>query len=276
MSAQRRDAAESAERIWQIYADEIGIPDAPPAGATESLPRESEGLKHAARPVRRVARHVVQPLAAIAIVMVAAIVGVALWPGSPKSPDTADRTRPPAAKPAAATVGEADRIAQPPAPATQAGGAFQAPAPSAPTPSDIVHPLEPKLPVAPSTAAVRPDTTQASAARPVETRQASIKFEFDSDHINDESRRLLDKLVVTMKANPDWRVRIEGHTDAHGTPDYNRALSERRADVVRAYLQSAGIARARLSVAAFGATRPVAPHDAPGNALNRRVELHRQ
>ena len=79
-----------------------------------------------------------------------------------------------------------------------------------------------------------------------------------------------------MKANPGWRVAIEGHTDALGSSEYNHALSERRAQAVKRYLEAAGVAPQRLSTAAFGASRPVAPNDARGNALNRRVELHRR
>ena len=107
-------------------------------------------------------------------------------------------------------------------------------------------------------------------------RAYRVTFEFGSDGINADSKRILDEIVVAMKANPDWRVAIEGHTDARGTEDYNRALSERRARAARTYLQSAGIAPGRLSAVGFGASRPVAPNDARGNVLNRRVELHRR
>jgi outer membrane protein OmpA-like peptidoglycan-associated protein len=294
MSTQRRDTdretAESVERIWQIYADQIGIPKAGPAGNNESLPQQSEDLMQGRRPVRVMAESVGRLLAAVAVVVVAVIAGIALWPESSSSPDTADRRSPTLAS---APAGEADRIAQHSAPGKRAGDGLQALAPAVPTPSKMIDPLRwqpkpdatvsrPMNPVPPSSAVFRPDTTQTSGTLSAETKQEStdvmyrINFDFGSDGINDESERALDKIVVAMKANPDWRVAIEGHTDAQGTPDYNRALSERRAQAVKAYLQSAGILPGRLSAVGFGASRPVAPNDALGNVLNRRVEFHRQ
>lgn len=103
-----------------------------------------------------------------------------------------------------------------------------------------------------------------------------ISFGFGSDAINGESQRILDTIVAAMNANPHWRVTIGGHTDALGTSEYNQALSERRARAVKAYLQSAGIAPRRLSAVGYGASHPIAPDDAMGNALNRRVEFYRQ
>jgi outer membrane protein OmpA-like peptidoglycan-associated protein len=295
MSAQRRDTnretAESVESIWQIYADQIGIPTAGPRGSDESLPQQSEDLMQGRRPVRVMAESVGRLLAAVAVVavvVVAVSAGIALWRESSSSPDTADRQ-----SLTSAPAGDADRIAQHSAPRKHAGDGLQALATAVPTPSEMVDPLRqqpkpdaavsrPMNPVPPASALFRPDTTQTAGTLSAETKQAStdvmyrINFDFGSDGINDESKRTLAKIVVAMKANPDWRVAIEGHTDAQGTPDYNRALSERRAQAVKAYLQSAGIAPRRLSAVGFGASRPMAPNEALGNVLNRRVEFHRQ
>ena len=294
MSAKRRDAdrktAESVERVWQIYADQIGIPKAGEAGSNESLPQQSEDPMQGRRPLRVVAKSVGRLFAAVAVVVVAVIAGIAFWLGSSISPDTADRRSPTLAS---APAGEADRIAQHSAPGKHAGDGLQALAPVVPTPSEMVDPfrLQPKPgatasrpmnPVPLPSSVFRPDTTQTSGTLSAETKQEStdvmyrINFDLGSDRINDKSKSTLDQIVVAMKANHDWRVAIEGHTDAQGAPDYNRALSERRAEAVKAYLQSAGIAPGRLSAVGFGASRPVAPNDALGNARNRRVEFHRQ
>jgi outer membrane protein OmpA-like peptidoglycan-associated protein len=272
MSAQRRDTdretAESLERMWQIYADEIGIPKAGPAGSNESLPRQSEEPIRGS--VRVMAGSVGRLLAAVAVLVVAVITGIALWPGSSPSPEKADRRSPTLAS---APAGQAD--AQHSAPGKPGGKGPQALAPAVSTP-------RPMNPVPPSSVGFRPDTTQASATRSAETKQSSTDvmhrttFDFGSDRINEESKPTLDKIVAAMKANPGWRVAIEGHTDAQGTPDYNRVLSERRAQAVKAYLESAGIASGRLSAVGVGASRPMAPNDALGNVLNRRVEFHRQ
>jgi outer membrane protein OmpA-like peptidoglycan-associated protein len=273
MSAKRRDAdrktAEPVERIWQIYADQIGIPKAGEAGSKEPFPQQSEDLMQGRRPARVVAKGVGRLFAAVAVVVVAVIAGIAFW------------------------LGEVDRIAQHSAPGKHAGDGLQALAPVVPTPSEMVDPSRPQPkpgatvsrpmnPVPPPSAVFRPDTTQTSGTLAAATKQKStdvmyrINFDLGSNRINDESKSTLDQIVVAMKANRDWRVAIEGHTDAQGTPDYNRALSERRAEAVKAYLQSAGIAPGRLSAVGFGASRPVAPNDALGNVLNRRVEFHRQ
>ncbi len=106
------------------------------------------------------------------------------------------------------------------------------------------------------------------------SRVYGINFDSDSDHIKDESKPTLDKIVAMLKAKPDWKLTIEGHTDSTSTPEHNQQLSERRAASVKAYLVAAGVAGARLTSAGFGATRPVATNDtAMGRSQNRRVEL---
>jgi outer membrane protein OmpA-like peptidoglycan-associated protein len=108
------------------------------------------------------------------------------------------------------------------------------------------------------------------------SRVYGINFDSDSDRIKDESKPTLDKIVELLKAKPDWKLTIEGHTDSTAGAEHNQALSERRAASVSAYLTGAGIAGSRLSSAGFGASKPVATNDtALGRAQNRRVELVR-
>jgi OOP family OmpA-OmpF porin len=77
-----------------------------------------------------------------------------------------------------------------------------------------------------------------------------------------------------LTSNPDARVAIEGHTDAQGDEASNLALSESRAEAVRDYLVSQGIAADRLETAGFGESRPIASNDtAEGRAENRRIEF---
>ena len=105
-------------------------------------------------------------------------------------------------------------------------------------------------------------------------RVYGINFDTDSDQIRDESHTTLDQIVAMLKAKPDWKLTVEGHTDATSTPEHNQQLSERRAASVKTYLVGAGIDASRLSTAGYGATRPVASNDtALGRAQNRRVEL---
>jgi len=104
-----------------------------------------------------------------------------------------------------------------------------------------------------------------------------INFDTDSDQLKEESKPTLDKIAAILKAKPDWRITIEGHTDSTSTPQHNQELSERRAASVKNYLQSAGISASRTNTVGYGATRPVASNDTEiGRAQNRRVELTKQ
>ena len=276
MTGQRGDAdhgaAESVDRIWQIYADQIGIPHAEPASSSVPAARPSK------RPVRSVAVTAARAgglLAAVAVVMATVIGGIAVWHRFSTSVDTADRRSPTVAS---VPAGEAARVGQPSVPSERATEALPAPTPAVPAPSQAVPvPTGVADPVPPQ----RTPDTQVRGALSAGTRQEGaavvhrINFDFGSDRITDEARRALDKIVVALSQNPDWRGVIEGHTDAHGMPDYNQALSERRAQAVKAYLEWAGIAPGRLSAAGFGASRPVGPN-ASRHSVNRRVEFRRQ
>jgi outer membrane protein OmpA-like peptidoglycan-associated protein len=84
----------------------------------------------------------------------------------------------------------------------------------------------------------------------------------------------LDKLVAFLNSNPDRNVLVEGHTDNVGTDDYNRSLSQRRAESVRSYLLSRDIAANRIDASGKGENSPVASNsDATGRQMNRRVEV---
>ncbi len=74
--------------------------------------------------------------------------------------------------------------------------------------------------------------------------------------------------------DPDSKMVVEGHTDSQGAAKYNDDLSQRRAQTVRDYLVSRGIAADRVTAAGFGSTRSIADNkSAEGRANNRRVEI---
>jgi outer membrane protein OmpA-like peptidoglycan-associated protein len=74
--------------------------------------------------------------------------------------------------------------------------------------------------------------------------------------------------------DPDSKMVVEGHTDSQGGQRYNQELSQRRAEAVRDYLVSRGIAADRVTSQGFGSTRSVAENTSPeGRANNRRVEI---
>jgi outer membrane protein OmpA-like peptidoglycan-associated protein len=76
------------------------------------------------------------------------------------------------------------------------------------------------------------------------------------------------------KSDPDSRIVVEGHTDSQGGEAYNMELSQHRAEAVRGFLVSHGVAPDRITAQGFGMARPVADNASPeGRADNRRVEI---
>jgi hypothetical protein len=102
-----------------------------------------------------------------------------------------------------------------------------------------------------------------------------ITFDFDSDVIRADSEPVLARLFEGLKGDPAAAIVIEGHTSSEGTDAYNAALSERRAQAVRADLVRRGIAASRLTAVGAGEAKPIARNDdESGRSLNRRVEVH--
>jgi len=89
-----------------------------------------------------------------------------------------------------------------------------------------------------------------------------------------ESRGRVPRLVAMLRANPDVKVVIVGHTDPSGDKAADRAISQARADVLVAMLRDGRISSHRLRTQARGASDPIAPNDSPGNRQrNQRVSL---
>lgn len=104
--------------------------------------------------------------------------------------------------------------------------------------------------------------------------QSSLLFDSGSSNLHPGSYDRLRSLARTLNNYPKSQVIIKGHTDSTGTESYNQGLSEDRADRVRNFLISEGVAPARITALGFGETLPVATNatDA-GRAQNRRVEI---
>jgi outer membrane protein OmpA-like peptidoglycan-associated protein len=103
---------------------------------------------------------------------------------------------------------------------------------------------------------------------------SNILFTLGSDKLASSSAPGLDTVAGLLQAHPEWNITIEGHTDNAGTPEKNRALSQKRAAAVRAYLVGKGIAATRLTASGYGQEHPIADNKTPeGRAANRRVEL---
>lgn len=104
-----------------------------------------------------------------------------------------------------------------------------------------------------------------------------IVFAPDSDVIDSGSRPVLDEIGAMLGDHPDLRVLIEVHTHLTGPEDYNRELSQRRAEAVMAWLvEEYGIDAGRLAADGLGESRPLVSADTPEAVeRNRRIELVR-
>jgi peptidoglycan-associated lipoprotein len=85
-----------------------------------------------------------------------------------------------------------------------------------------------------------------------------VFFDTDSSELSDQARGTLDKQAQWLNNYNRYSFTIEGHADERGTREYNIALGARRAETVREYLISRGIAATRMRTISYGKERPVA------------------
>ena len=107
-------------------------------------------------------------------------------------------------------------------------------------------------------AAQRRERQQEMAQQEMEAlkNEQTVYFDFDRANIKPEFQTLLDKHAEYLIKNSDQSIVIEGHTDSRGTPEYNIALGERRAQSVQTYLQNAGVSSSQISVVSYGEEKP--------------------
>ena len=101
-----------------------------------------------------------------------------------------------------------------------------------------------------------------------------VYFDFDSSTLDSSSKAALDENVRIMQDHPDVKLELQGHADERGTTEYNLALGARRADAVKKYMSSAGVASSRLTVVSYGEERPAASgSNESAWSKNRRAEF---
>lgn len=102
----------------------------------------------------------------------------------------------------------------------------------------------------------------------------TVNFDFNASNLTSTAKANLDKLADVLVKNPDTNINVYGHTDSKGSDEYNQSLSEKRANAVKSYLVSKGIASSRLFAMGVGEKQPIATNDTDaGRAQNRRVEF---
>lgn len=104
---------------------------------------------------------------------------------------------------------------------------------------------------------------------------STIYYEVDEVALRDDHIPDLDRVVETLRDNPDVFVSVEGHADSDGTFGYNAGLSKDRALNVAEYLRSQlGSTNVEIEASWYGERRPAASNDTDeGRRLNRRVEI---
>jgi peptidoglycan-associated lipoprotein len=124
-----------------------------------------------------------------------------------------------------------------------------------------------------------PDVRDLRASAPGEGFEANVRpvfFAFDDTALSEEARLTLDGNIrwLQLPQNRGLRFVIQGHTDERGSEEYNLALGDSRAQVVKQYLIANGIDSARIMAVSLGEERPFARGDSEeAHALNRRAHF---
>ena len=104
--------------------------------------------------------------------------------------------------------------------------------------------------------------------------KGTIRFESGLSTLDPDSAGLLDHLIETALRCPTINIEIAGHTDGDGPEGFNKALSEKRAEVVTDYLVKAGLPASRFTAVGYGSTQPIASNETDeGKSHNRRIEF---
>ena len=121
------------------------------------------------------------------------------------------------------------------------------------------------------TAAAEPDVRDMNL-RPIPGAKA-IRFDYDSDELDESARAALRANAEIFKARPDMKVQVAGHCDQRGTVAYNLALGQRRAKVVKDYYMIFGVEGDRIATISWGKERPLCSKASESCwSSNRRAE----
>jgi peptidoglycan-associated lipoprotein len=116
----------------------------------------------------------------------------------------------------------------------------------------------------------RKSLDQLNAERPL----SDVFFDYDQNTLREDGRQALQEDARWLTRWPSTRIRIDGHCDERGTEEYNLALGDRRATVVRKYLVDLGISDARIEERSLGKEAPFCYGEGEGCwSQNRRGHL---
>ena len=102
----------------------------------------------------------------------------------------------------------------------------------------------------------------------------TVYFEYDRATVKPGERTKMDAVAAYLKDNASNKLLVEGHCDERGTPEYNRALGERRAQALREYVANLGVGPERIRTISYGEDRPAQDgHNEEAWSKNRRGEF---
>lgn len=146
-----------------------------------------------------------------------------------------------------------------------------------PLPTPVVQPAVASTGATPGASMARADITTPGAHKDPTSplAQRVIYFDFDSAVIDARFQPLLEAHAAYLKANPGFKVILQGHTDERGSREYNLALGQRRAESVRQAISLLGVPDGQMEAVSLGEEKPaVEGHDESAWKMNRRTEIH--
>ncbi len=103
---------------------------------------------------------------------------------------------------------------------------------------------------------------------------ARVPFEFEDSALSAKSKAAVVELMAQFEDGNVHSIAIEGHTDSSGDADFNKQLSEKRAEAVKVKLVARGVDADKITTVGFGEANPVADNNTrAGRIENRRVEI---
>ncbi len=103
---------------------------------------------------------------------------------------------------------------------------------------------------------------------------SEVLFGYKQASLHPSAEQLLTSLVQRLRETPSYQVELIGHTDSVASADYNLLLSRQRAEAVRDFLLTQGVAAHQIRVDWKGETQPIASNDTEdGRIQNRRTEI---
>ena len=103
---------------------------------------------------------------------------------------------------------------------------------------------------------------------------STVFFDYDKATVSGNAKKALQGNAEWLKKNANVKIQIEGHCDSRGSIEYNLALGERRANSVKAYLSSLGIAGSRMNTISYGKEKPLITSESEeAYSKNRRANF---